>query len=214
MKTAGLNREESSDMQKIRAYAFDDYAALVRSFHGSVAPGVMIGGFMVDLAYRRLPSGGLFDVICETAKCLPDAVQILTPCSIGNRWLKIVDTGRYALTFYDKRTGAGVRVYLDCAKLDPWPEIKNWHLKLTSKEAQDDDLLLNQIREAGENICSVKEVQVSPTFLNKKKAGPIAVCPSCKEAYHAADGAICPACRGGLLPYPSGSRVRRKSRTP
>src|SRR5208282_754967 len=64
-------------MGKILAYTFEEYSALVRKFHGSAAPGVMIGGFMVDLAYSRLPSGGLFDVICETAKCLPDAVQLL-----------------------------------------------------------------------------------------------------------------------------------------
>jgi formylmethanofuran dehydrogenase subunit E len=51
-------------MQKILAYTFDEYAALVRSFHGSAAPGVMIGGFMIDLVYRHLPPGGLYDVVC------------------------------------------------------------------------------------------------------------------------------------------------------
>jgi formylmethanofuran dehydrogenase subunit E len=190
-------------MQEILSHTFDEYAALVKSFHGSAAPGVIIGGFMIDLAYRRLPSEGLFDVICETAKCLPDAVQILTPCSIGNRWLRIVDAGRYALTVYNKNTGAGVRVYVDCAKLDPWPDIKNWFMKLVPKKAQDDELLLDQIRKAGADICSVEEVQVSLNFFQKKKSGPIAVCPSCREAYNAVDGAVCPACKGGLLPYPS-----------
>jgi formylmethanofuran dehydrogenase subunit E len=201
-------------MQTIRAYTFDEYAAIVHSFHGNAAPGVMIGGFMIDLAYRHLPSEGLFDVICETARCLPDAVQILTPCSIGNRWLRIIDTSRYALTFYEKRTGAGVRVYLDCGKLNPWPEIKGWYLKLTPKEAQDAESLLNQIREAGTDICSIDEVQVSLDFFGKKKNEPVAVCPACKEAYRSGDGAaVCPACRGGLLPYPSGHRVAGRSKT-
>jgi formylmethanofuran dehydrogenase subunit E len=201
-------------MQKILAYTFDEYAALVRSFHGSAAPWVMIGGFMIDLVYRHLPPGGLYDVVCETARCLPDAVQLLTPCSIGNRWLKIIDTGRYALTFYEKRTGAGARVYLDCGKLDPWYEIKEWYLKLTPKEAQNAGSLLNQIREAGTDICSIEEVRVSLGFFGKKKKDPIAVCPACKEAYRSADGAaVCPACRGGLLPYPSGHRAAGRSRT-
>jgi formylmethanofuran dehydrogenase subunit E len=201
-------------MQTIRAYTFDEYAAIVHSFHGNAAPGVMIGGFMIDLAYRHLPSEGLFDVICETARCLPDAVQILTPCSIGNRWLRIIDTSRYALTFYEKRTGAGVRVYLDCGKLNPWPEIKGWYLKLTPKKAQDAESLLNQIREAGTDICSIDEVQVSLDFFGKKKNEPVAVCPACKEAYRSGDGAaVCPACRGGLLPYPSGHRVAGRSKT-
>jgi formylmethanofuran dehydrogenase subunit E len=72
---------------------------MVESFHGIAAPGVIIGGFMVDLASGSLRRNALHNVICETAKCLPDAVQLLTPCSIGNRWLKIIDVGRYALTF-------------------------------------------------------------------------------------------------------------------
>ncbi len=87
-------------------------------------------------------------MICETAKCLPDAVQLLTPCSIGNQWLKIIDVGRYALTFYEKKTGIGIRVYLDSGKLNIWPEIKAWYLKLTSKEAQDSAVLLDQIGKA------------------------------------------------------------------
>ncbi len=201
-------------MRKILAYTFDEYAALVRSFHGSAAPGVLIGGFMIDLACRRLPTGGLYDVICETARCLPDAVQILTPCSIGNRWLRIIDTSRYALTFYEKRTGAGARVYLDRGKLDPWPEIKGWFLKLTPKETRDPGALLDQIGEAGTDICSIDDVRVSLDFLGKRKSGPIAVCPACKEAYRPVDGAaVCPACRGGLLPYPSGHRVAGRSQT-
>ena len=191
-------------MDNIVSYRFEEYAAMVTSFHGYAAPGVIIGGFMVDLAYRSLPKGGVYDVICETAKCLPDAVQLLTPCSVGNRWLRIIDVGRYALTFYEKGTGAGVRVHLDCAKLESWPEIKAWYLKLKPKEAQDEELLLRQIREAGREMCSVERVQVSPGFLKKRQSGPISLCPSCGEAYHAADGAICPACKGVVLPYVSG----------
>jgi hypothetical protein len=34
----------------ICSYAFEDYVEKVRSFHGFAAPGVIIGGFMVDLA--------------------------------------------------------------------------------------------------------------------------------------------------------------------
>src|SRR5208337_4410957 len=102
-------QEAEAQMQRkdILSHTFEEYAAMVESFHGYAAPGVLIGGFMVDLAYRSLPSNGLYNVICETAKCLPDAVQLLTPCSIGNRWLKIINVGRYALTFYDKHKGPG-----------------------------------------------------------------------------------------------------------
>jgi formylmethanofuran dehydrogenase subunit E len=48
---------------------------------------------MTDLACRHLPADGLFDAISETPKCLPDAIQLLTPCTIGDGWLTIVNEG-------------------------------------------------------------------------------------------------------------------------
>jgi formylmethanofuran dehydrogenase subunit E len=195
-------------MPNVLSYSFDEYAKIVSSFHGSAAPGVLIGGFMVDCAYRHLPEGGLYDVICETAKCLPDAVQLLTPCSIGNQWLRIIDVGRYALTFYDKTSGEGIRVFLDWNLLDRWPAIKGWYLKLTPKDAQDKDSILSEIREAGIALCGIEEVRVLLDSEKKRKSSSISICPSCEEAYKTQDGAICPACKGGLLPY---SRIERET---
>ena len=186
----------------ILSHTFEEYAAMVESFHGYAAPGVLIGGFMVDLAYRSLPRNGLYNVICETAKCLPDAVQLLTPCSIGNRWLKIINVGRYALTFYDKHKGPGVRVYIDSRKVEQWPEVRDWYLKLKPKRAQDGERLLSQIREAASGLFGTEEVVVDLEPLAEQH-GPIALCPSCNEAYPASDGAVCLACRGGRLPYAS-----------
>jgi formylmethanofuran dehydrogenase subunit E len=190
-------------MPNILTYTFDEYVKMVTSFHGSPAPGVLIGGYMVDFAYRNVPKGGLYNIVCETAKCLPDAVQLLTPCSIGNQWLTIINVGRYALTFYEKRSGAGVRVYLDWSLLDTWPEIKGWYLKLTPKEAQDQAMILREIEEAGTDLCGIEEVRVALGARNKPKSSSISICPSCNEAYRTSDGAICPACKGGALPYMS-----------
>jgi formylmethanofuran dehydrogenase subunit E len=63
---------------------------------------------MVDLALSILPRGILFDAIAETGHCLPDAIQLLTPCTVGNGWLKVRDLGRFALALYDKQSGEGV----------------------------------------------------------------------------------------------------------
>jgi len=188
----------------ILSHTFEEFAGMVRAFHGSAAPGIMIGGSMVDLALRCVPEGGLYDVICETAKCLPDAVQLLTPCSIGNGWLRILDTGRFSLAFYDKVTGKGVRVFIDPAKLDAWPQIKSWFLKLTPKKDQDTARLMKEIDEAGSGICSVETIRVSLDLVKKTKGGSIALCPSCGEPYPSGRGDICPACTGGMLPYGSG----------
>lgn len=188
-------------MKSIRSYSFEEFQGIARSFHGNVAPGIMIGGYMVDFAYQNLPEHGLYNVICETAKCLPDAVQLLTPCSIGNQRLKILDVGRFALTFYEKRSGKGVRVFLDVEKLERWPETKRWFLKLRPKAEQDLSLLLSEIGSAGPNTLSVRAVAVANSFLGKKESGPVTICSCCGEAYHACDGAICPACTDGHLPY-------------
>jgi formylmethanofuran dehydrogenase subunit E len=102
---------------KIGSYSYDEYVHLVKSFHGSLAPGLVIGGFIVDLALKNLPEGEFFDAICETSVCLPDAVQLLTPCTIGNGWMKIFDTGRFAVTLYEKESGEGVRVYLETSDM-------------------------------------------------------------------------------------------------
>ncbi len=180
----------------IGPYSFDEFAAIVKSFHGYAAPGVLIGGFMVDLALRNLPEGELFDAVCETPKCLPDAIQLLTPNTIGNGWLRVLNFGRYALSFYEKYKGAGVRVHLDPEELEKWPEISNWFFKLKAKNEQDSQLLLNQIREAGFSLYSLQNVQLRPHFLKKKDRGGFVVCPLCKEAYPRADGGICRACQG------------------
>ncbi len=186
---------------EIGKYSFEEYMERVRSFHGNIAPGMIIGGIMVDLARENLPEGEFFDVICETESCLPDSVQILTPCTIGNGWLRIMDLGRYAMTFYEKYGGEGVRVFLDPDKLEEWREIKNWFLKLRPKKEQDLQLLLDQIREAGKGIFSIQRVRVKPDLIKKKESkGNIAICSSCNEAYPLKDGELCRACQGDL-PY-------------
>ncbi len=178
----------------IGPYSFDEYIHLVKSFHGHVAPGMIIGGVMVDMALRNTPAGDLFDALCETESCLPDAVQLLTPCTVGNGWLRIVNVGRYALTLYEKYEGEGIRVYLDTSKLDAWPGIKEWFFKLKPKKEQDSTELYRQIRDAGTGLYSLQNVRVQPQFLERRSKGGIAVCPLCGEAYPSKDGEVCRAC--------------------
>jgi formylmethanofuran dehydrogenase subunit E len=178
----------------IRSYTFNEYVGLVTSFHGYAAPGVIIGGFMVDLVYRYLPEEGLFDTLCETPKCLPDAIQLLTPCTIGNGWLTVVNTGRFALTLYDKETGHGVRVFVDPVRLNGWSETRAWFFKLKQKKEQTNQLLMAEIREAGANICDVQKVKVADRFLKKSRRRGLSICPDCGEAYPVDDGPTCLGC--------------------
>jgi formylmethanofuran dehydrogenase subunit E len=195
----------------IGPYTFEEFLSLVKSFHGSAAPGVVLGGIMVEAAKSRLRKGILFDAVAETRACLPDAVQLLTPCTIGNGWLKVLDLGRFALSLYDKYQGDGIRVYLDPARVRDFPEIANWYLKLKPKRHQDKDLLMAQIREAATDILNWQRVALRPQFLGKKSRGGMTVCPLCREAYPAQDGGICRACQGEAPyqdPDPSGDVVQ------
>jgi len=180
----------------IGTYSYDEYQQLVVSFHGAAAPGLLIGGFMVDLAQKNLPEGEFFDAICETPVCLPDAVQLLTPCTIGNGWLTVFNFGKFAVSLFEKSTGAGVRVYLDMEKLKNWSEVNSWFLKLKTKKEQDHDLLMGQIKEAGHDILSMQKIKVEPEKLQRTKGGSSAVCPVCHEAYPAKDGDKCKGCNG------------------
>lgn len=185
-----------------RWFTFEESLELIRSFHGFPAPGLVTGVKMVSHAMAHLPKNILFDAICETASCLPDAVQILTLCTIGNAWLKVVDLGKFAVTLYDKSTGDGFRVFLDPQKLNKFPEFYGWFYKLKPKKDQDTDLLMQEIRAAGADVLTVEPVQIQPRYLVKRSKGPIATCPICGEAFPAKHGDVCKGC-GGESPYQS-----------
>lgn len=188
---------------------FEEFKAMAAAFHGYPAPGLLIGGYMVELARRQLPEGTLFDAVSETAKCLPDAVQLLTPCTFGNGWMRVLNLGRYALSLYDKYTGEGVRVWIDMDRLVPYGEIRSWFLKLKKKADQDTDRLFREIETAGDTLCSMAPVRVDGRFIKHHSMGSVAVCPVCGEAYPASDGAICRGCQGEAPYGPAGMAGRR-----
>jgi formylmethanofuran dehydrogenase subunit E len=186
-------------MTTICGYSTDEYLAGVVSFHGHPAPGLLIGGFMVDMAMRNRPAGEFFDVLCETSVCLPDAIQLLTQCICGNGWLKVVDIGRFALTVFEKYSGRGVRVHLDASRLDDYPEIKAWFFRLKRKEEQNQEKLISEILDAGARILGTSSVQVDGKHIGKTKGGPTAFCPKCGEAYPVKTGTACLVCQGEVL---------------
>jgi formylmethanofuran dehydrogenase subunit E len=193
-----------------RYFDIEGYVRLVESFHGYKAPGIIIGGFMVNLALRYLPEGTLFNAISETPACLPDAIQLLTKCTVGNNRLKILNFGRFALALYDKDEGKGYRVSLDSEKVDRWSEIRTWFFKLKSKAEQNTELLIFQIKEAKETLCEMHPIHVRPEFLKKEKRGEIVICPCCQEAYPAKDGEVCRGCQGEspyTIPESSGELI-------
>ena len=186
----------------IGPYTYDEFIEAARRFHGSPAPGLILGGYMMEEARRHLPEGTLFDAISETSWCLPDAVQMLTLCSTGNGWLRVKNLGVYALSLYDKYTGEGVRIRVDPEKLKDWPETESWFFKRRPKHEQDSVKLHAEIREAGASFCSIEAVRIKPEAMIKRSKGGITTCPICGDAYPGSFGAICRSCQGES-PYAS-----------
>ncbi|MFH0788838.1 MAG: formylmethanofuran dehydrogenase subunit E family protein [Pseudomonadota bacterium] len=183
-------------MIKIGPYSFREFVDRAKEFHGFPAPGVILGGMMVDAAVKHLPPGILYNAICETEKCLPDAIQLLTPCTIGNGWLRVQRLGRFALALFDKDKGKGIRAVLSPEKMEDWPEIENWYYKLKPKEESDLPVLLNSIRQGGYTLINLREIQVQPALLVKKKRGERIICPQCREPYPSNGKGFCLACQG------------------
>lgn len=184
----------------IGAMTFAAFKEMAEKFHGYPSPGLLVGGYMVEMARKSLPEGTLFEVVVESGKCLPDAVQLLTLCSTGNNRLKVVNLGRYALSMFDKYSGLGVRVHLDLSRLGPYPEIRAWFLKEKPKAEQDAAKLLREIESAGTAILSSAPVRINEQLRGYTHMRAIGVCESCGEAYPLDDGPLCRGCLG-LAPY-------------
>lgn len=167
----------------------------IRSFHNFVAPGLLIGAFMVDLAYRRLGENVEADAIVETRHCLPDAVQLFSPCTVGNGWLKILDWDKFAISFHDRHSHEGVRVWLDLDKTTAHPDIGNWFMGRVSKRDLPKDVLISAIFKAGADILSSADIKVV-RYASREKKGVIKVCNVCHEACAASPGELCFACQG------------------
>lgn len=84
------------------------------SFRRGAEPGVAYGLKMVQAAkdflkIRDLKKADLY-VIAETSRCLPDAIEFLMGCTVGNGRLLIKDYGKMAASFIDLNTKRAVRV--------------------------------------------------------------------------------------------------------
>jgi len=191
-----MNEKNSFLSHTNPTYSFNELLERIQSFHGHVAPGVIMGAIMVDMALKQLPSNILYDATCETFNCLPDAIQLLTPCTIGNGWLRVYDFGRFALSLYDKFQGNGVRIHVDTKKISQWPEINSWFYKQKPKKDQDSKKLFEEIRDADQDLYQATPIQMHPKHLEKRSLGEISVCSICNEAYPKKHGNICKSCQG------------------
>jgi formylmethanofuran dehydrogenase subunit E len=191
-----MNKKDSSVEDTLCGRPIERVLEEITNFHGFPAPGVVIGAVMVDLAREQIGPGIEADAIVETLRCLPDAVQLFTACTLGNGWMRVLDWDRFALTLYDRATRRGCRVWLDAAKTAAHPAIHDWFLKRVPKNALPLETLLGKILEARRAVLSCRSVIVTD-FLRRPKKEAVAICPGCGEAFDPRSGDCCKGCLHG-----------------
>lgn len=168
-------------------------------FHTYPAPGLIMGVIMVDWAIESLharPGEKLF-AVAETKKCLPDALQVIAHATIGNNRLRVLHTGRFAITMNRPTTGDtadGIRIAVDSARLDAFPTLQAWfmHDRAFDRRTMTEQLF-DEILGGGRRYLSLQPVRVQ---FAPKRAWSAAICERCGEPVPdtlLADG-ICGAC--------------------
>jgi formylmethanofuran dehydrogenase subunit E len=89
--------------------------ARAKEFHGDMCPGIVLGTRMTMIGMRELQMDPMVRnrnliVYVEIDRCIADAIQAITGCSLGHRTLKYLPYGKFAATFVNLATQDAVRV--------------------------------------------------------------------------------------------------------
>ena len=86
-------------------------------FHGHLCPGLALGYRVAKAALRELgadrPRDEELVAVVENDSCAADAIQFITGCTFGKGNLIFRDYGKHVYTFYNRRSGKGVRISAD-----------------------------------------------------------------------------------------------------
>jgi formylmethanofuran dehydrogenase subunit E len=176
--------------------SLNEYLVRMEEFHGYRSPGLLLGGMMLDVALRKLGTTPYLNIVTETVVCLPDAVQLLTPCTIGNGFLQVFDWGKFALTCYDRITLLGVRAWLDPEAVSGYPLIRRWFERSASPAQKPPfEKLAREILDGGPDLLNHRPVKLNRALKDSEPV-PTGRCPDCGEPYPLRLGPVCPACRG------------------
>jgi len=195
-----VHPEREISMDNVLTKITDSYLLFqierVRSFHGYLSTGAFIGIQMLNIAERVLDGDykEQLYVTCETYNCLPDPFQILAGCTIGNKKLKIRDSGKMAVVVNkrapeDQMLVRSVRIVLDPAKTAQYPRLHEWYMK-TGKVPHEEAISL--LIDAGESVYTYEFMDIE---LPEKPEKRIVLCDKCGESFVQKNGgALCLSC--------------------
>lgn len=182
------------------------------NFHKKQVPGLFIAIVMTDLCRTRLGNvKDCLNIVCESVSCLTDVIQLMTGCTVGNRYLTIhANLGRFALTMFDRADGRGVRAYIDLDKIiaADTPELYRFFYRTRSAEVkaggparlESGKQIIKEFMTVREQIIGLQEVQLEK-FGKPLKPGA-ARCPVCRESFLQINGEEkCSVCRGDFRYY-------------
>ncbi len=165
----------------------------VIAFHGCNAPGAVVAAYMVDLAQELLPPlKGKLNAIAESRVCLVDAIQVMTGCTIGNKYLWLKDHGRYALTLYDRDSKDGVRVYVDYPRIDEtkYPTLKKFFDGSRTYDfvprPRQQQMVNEEFYQVRRGVLAARSVKVN--LPAKGAVHPLVLCSSCQEYFRPQPG--------------------------
>ncbi|MDR3290812.1 MAG: FmdE family protein [Methanobrevibacter sp.] len=175
---------------------FKEQLAKVEKFHGHLCGGIVMGTKMTMHALEHLgmklnEKNKDLLVFVEIDRCMADAVQVVSGCTIGKRTLKLMDYGRFSATFYKISAGEGVRITDN--------DIQN-----QNEEESKEDLVERLSSTPNEELFSLRKVKLrlKESDFPGKDFSKI-VCPICNEIvkddkYIVRNGVgICKACGEG-----------------
>ncbi len=95
----------------------DDDLRETIQFHGHLCPGLALGYRVAKAALKELNVGRPQDeelvAVVENDSCAADAIQFITGATFGKGNLLFRDYGKHVYTFFNRRTGKGVRIAED-----------------------------------------------------------------------------------------------------
>lgn len=96
---------------------FNDDLRETIQFHGHLCPGLALGYRVAKAALKELDANRPQDeelvAVVENDSCAVDAIQFITGATFGKGNLIFRDHGKHVYTFYNRRTGKGVRISED-----------------------------------------------------------------------------------------------------
>ncbi len=168
-------------------------------FHGHLCPGLALGYRVAKAALRELqadrPQDEELVAVVENDSCAADAIQFITGCTFGKGNFVFRDYGKHSYTFYNRRTGKGIRIAEDFRGFEGDARYDVLRRRRDSGEdvsREMETLKMEKVaailRADEREFLSIKEVPTPPPAAAKIRAS--VRCASCGERFMESRGRV------------------------